>query len=207
MGRNERADKRCRDGVCAHKGNVGQGAGFGVAVVVGAGRPPRQAGTSHFAKSLVDWDELGETMRGSDMIETTYSKLFESTGGFLLFDYFRIPYDRVVDAPGRDRGESLRRYEAVESVADPSRGIYWPRFGEGRRNGEMAGAFEFATMTIAGHVAIDVHVESILAELGGTWFPAETIRDRGGATVSSVWRAGRNAYSFRSTRTRQSRGA
>src|SRR2546430_12534680 len=99
--------------------------------------------------------------------------MFESTGAFALFDYFRVPHERVDAEPAAPGLASL-------SVRGQTAGLFWP-FGAALTSKRRRPSSYFLGATpLFGRVALDVEVRSWLRRIGGKWLPSEDVRDEQG---------------------------
>jgi hypothetical protein len=105
--------------------------------------------------------------------------MFESTSRFLLFDYFRVPYDRIEDATATRDVATLARRGGGPTLSWPTRAA----FAAGRH----PGAYFMASIPVFGRVVDDGRMRDWTQRSGGSWHRAETLRDSGGAFVTAVW--------------------
>jgi peptidoglycan/xylan/chitin deacetylase (PgdA/CDA1 family) len=105
--------------------------------------------------------------------------MFEATGAFALFDYFRVPYSRVDDEP-------VVRGLASLSAAGQTAALSWP-LGWAVTSQRPTSYF-LGSLQLFGRVAPDDDVRSWLRRLGGTWRPIEEVRGEQGTVVGAVWR-------------------
>ena len=107
--------------------------------------------------------------------------MFESTGPFALFDYFRVPHERV-------DGESAAPGLASLSVRGQTASLSWPLDAALRSERRRPTSYFLGTTPFFGRVAPDAEVRSWLPRIGGNWRAAEEIRNEQGTLVGAVWR-------------------
>jgi peptidoglycan/xylan/chitin deacetylase (PgdA/CDA1 family) len=107
--------------------------------------------------------------------------MFESTGAFALFDYFRVPYASVdveLAVPGLvtlwARGQATR--------------LWWPLASGLASERRRTASFFLGSSRLFGHVASDNDVQSWLRRIGGSWHPVEDVRTEQGTVLGAVWR-------------------
>jgi peptidoglycan/xylan/chitin deacetylase (PgdA/CDA1 family) len=107
--------------------------------------------------------------------------MFESTGAFALFDYFRVPYAHV---DGEARAPGL----ASLTPSGRSASLSWPLESllEAERR-RPTGSF-LGSAPLFGHVATDDMVRGWLRRIGGSWHPVEDVRNEQGIVIGAVWR-------------------
>jgi len=105
--------------------------------------------------------------------------MFESTGAFALFDYFRVPYTQVEREPIVRGLASLSAREGTATLSWP----LGPALGS-----ERPASFFLGSLQLFGHVAPDDEVRAWLRRIGGTWHPIEDVCDDRGTVVGGVWR-------------------
>jgi peptidoglycan/xylan/chitin deacetylase (PgdA/CDA1 family) len=109
--------------------------------------------------------------------------VFETSAEFTLFDYFRIPHTHGSDP--RSEGVPLN---AVWSVGDEVRRIFWAPSTASAPSGGRSGAYRLGALCLFGTLAADADCTRWLDRVGGTWRPAQAICDSRGRSVASVWR-------------------
>ena len=107
--------------------------------------------------------------------------MFESTGPFALFDYFRVPYQRV-------DGESAAPGLASLSVRGETASLSWPLDAALTSERRRPTSYFLGTTPLFGRVAPDAEVRSWLPRIGGNWRAAEEIRNEQGTLAGAVWR-------------------
>jgi peptidoglycan/xylan/chitin deacetylase (PgdA/CDA1 family) len=105
--------------------------------------------------------------------------MFESTGAFALFDYFRVPYSLVDDEP-------VIRGLASLSAAGQTAALSWP-LGRAVASQRPTSYF-LGSLQLFGRVAPDDDVRSWLRRIGGNWHPIEDVRNEQGTVVGAIWR-------------------
>jgi hypothetical protein len=111
--------------------------------------------------------------------------VFSASSPFVLFDYFRVPYE-VAPAEATNGGAlAAADVEVLRSSTDSSRALYWIR-PDGAR-GAYEGKFQFGSQTLLGRVGNSAEVEALLGRLGGRWEPNATIRDAQGREIAAIW--------------------
>lgn len=121
--------------------------------------------------------------------------MFEASGPFAFFDYFRIPYrvreDLAADVPSRIP-LPVQRLRVVGELGTPPRSLLW--LGTDERQGAAwpttcpMGRYRLGDSTFFCHVAPDGAVSPALKQLGRGWCPVEQISDGEGQRCGSVWR-------------------
>src|SRR6266567_3349623 len=107
--------------------------------------------------------------------------MFESTQAFLLFDYFRVPYERVEDEPAASGLASL-------SARGQAATLSWPLGAALVAERRRPGSYFVGSTPLFGRVAPDNKVRSWLRQIGGNWAPAEHVRSEQGTLIGAVWR-------------------
>lgn len=112
--------------------------------------------------------------------------MFRASHAFVLFDYFRVPYERA-------RAGDLRPIpEAVHDALgwlQPSGGgpaLLWPRSPVTEDQGVL-GAYAMDSVPIFGRILPDGRADEWLSRLGGTWRRSTPIYDSRGTWVASIW--------------------
>jgi hypothetical protein len=109
--------------------------------------------------------------------------MFETTGAFTLFDYFRIPHvraDVVLDA--------LPDLERVTAVGSSS-SFLWPAAALLAGAGARPGLHLVRAVPFVGRVLGHVEMRALVERLPGSWTQADIVRDRTGTAVSGIWRS------------------
>jgi peptidoglycan/xylan/chitin deacetylase (PgdA/CDA1 family) len=107
--------------------------------------------------------------------------MFESTGPFALFDYFRVPHEHV-DV------ESAAPGLASLSVRGQTASLYWPLEVALTSERRRPTSYFLGVTPLFGRVAPDAEVRSWLEGIGGNWRAAEELRNEQGTLVGAVWR-------------------
>jgi hypothetical protein len=107
--------------------------------------------------------------------------MFESTGPFALFDYFRVPHERV-------DGEAAAPGLASLSVRGETASLSWPLDAALTSERRRPTSYFLGTTPLFGRVAPDAEVRSWLPRIGGNWRAADEIRNEQGTLVGAVWR-------------------
>jgi peptidoglycan/xylan/chitin deacetylase (PgdA/CDA1 family) len=107
--------------------------------------------------------------------------MFESTGAFALFDYFRVPYTRVDGEPAAPGLASLWLY-------GQSAVLSWPLVSSLASKRHRPIGYHLGSTRLFGHVAPDDTVRGWLRSIGGKWHPVENVRDDQGIVIGAVWR-------------------
>jgi hypothetical protein len=120
--------------------------------------------------------------------------VFEASGSFEFFDYFRVPYQvRPPQAPNRHAGAAhfVHTLSTTPHPGQARRGLLW--VGAGARPAAQGaagrlGRYRLGQSTFFGHVVPDAVVPAMLPQSGQNWHPAESVHDAAGAQVASIWR-------------------
>lgn len=123
---------------------------------------------------------------------------------FLLFDYFRVPYDLAhgpSESPTTVRPDDPLHSFAFLRVAsgqeEDGRKLYWPANDAAARGVErVVGSYRLDGIPIFGHVVLDIHAREWLARTDATWNQTSRIVDHVGSHVASVWRNERGDMFF-----------
>jgi peptidoglycan/xylan/chitin deacetylase (PgdA/CDA1 family) len=107
--------------------------------------------------------------------------MFESTGPFALFDYFRVPHERVNHEPVAPGLASL-------SVRGQRATLSWPLDAALRSERRRPSSYFLGSTPLFGRVAADGEVRSWLRRIGGTWHPTDDVRNAQGTLIGAVWR-------------------
>lgn len=105
--------------------------------------------------------------------------MFESTGAFALFDYFRVPYSRVEDEP-------VARGLASFWARGRSMTVSWPL--ESELASERPSRYFLGSAPLFGRVASDDRARAWLRRTGRNWHPVEDVCDAQGNVVGAVWK-------------------
>lgn len=106
--------------------------------------------------------------------------LFQASQSFLLFDYFRVPYQQV----GEDG--VFAGCGSVRSAGDDSKAFFWVPASLPAA-GRATGAHWLNSIPIFGGVLTDDAAETVLAQLGGDWHRSTPIFDAAGTWIASIW--------------------
>jgi peptidoglycan/xylan/chitin deacetylase (PgdA/CDA1 family) len=107
--------------------------------------------------------------------------MFESTAPFALFDYFRVPHERVDAEPTAPGLASLSLRGQIASLS-------WPLDAALTSERRRPRSYFLGTTPLFGRVAPDGEVRSWLRRIGGNWRPTEDVRNEQGTLVGAVWR-------------------
>src|SRR6266567_6051748 len=107
--------------------------------------------------------------------------MFESTGTFALFDYFRVPHERVDVEPVAPGLASL-------SVRGQTASLFWPLDAALTSERCRPSSYFLDDTPLFGRFALDGEVRSWLRRIGGKWRPSEDVRNEQGKLVGDVWR-------------------
>src|SRR2546423_8988053 len=107
--------------------------------------------------------------------------MFESTGAFALFDYFRVPHTRVDDEAAAPGLASL-------SVRGQSATLSWPLESALASERRRPTSFSLGSDPLFGRVASDGNVRAWLRRIGGSWHRVEDVHNEEGIVVGAVWR-------------------
>jgi peptidoglycan/xylan/chitin deacetylase (PgdA/CDA1 family) len=107
--------------------------------------------------------------------------MFESTGPFALFDYFRVPHERVNHEPVAPGLASL-------SVRGQRATLSWPLDAALRSERRRPSSYFLGSTPLFWRVAADGEVRSWLRRIGGTWHPTDDVRNAQGTLIGAVWR-------------------
>ena len=107
--------------------------------------------------------------------------MFESTGSFALFEYFRVPHERV-------DGEAAAANLASLSVRGQTATLSWPLEAALTSERRRPTSYFLGTTPLFGRVAPDAEVRSWLPRIGENWRAAQEIRNEQGTLVGAVWR-------------------
>lgn len=121
--------------------------------------------------------------------------MFEASGSFAFFDYFRVPYRvRPPQLANSHAGAAQFVHALSVRAARPGperRSLLWVN-GDARPAAASAagqlGRYRLGRSTFFGHVVGDVAVPAMLPRPGPDWHPAEPVTDADGAAVASIWR-------------------
>jgi hypothetical protein len=109
--------------------------------------------------------------------------MFRASATFVLFDYFRVPYHRVVapaDGPGVER---------ITATDGGPAALMWPDQALLEAKAARPDTYLLGTIPVPGRILDAPAMQALADSLPGSWKPAETLRDPRGAEVSAVWRA------------------
>jgi peptidoglycan/xylan/chitin deacetylase (PgdA/CDA1 family) len=107
--------------------------------------------------------------------------VFESDASFILFDYFRVPYDRVEAPDGAD---------TVTVRATGERPVLmWPTARAIAANGGRARSFYLGEMRLFGHISQDSETHARLRGTRRDWHVTHELIDRDGRLVAAVLEA------------------
>ena len=106
--------------------------------------------------------------------------MFETTAPFALFDYFRVPHERVDDEPVAPGLASL-------SARGQTASLFWPLNGVLASERRRPSSYFLGATPLFGQVAPDGEVGSWLRRIGGNWRPTEEVRNEQGVLVGAVW--------------------
>src|SRR5438128_3969247 len=109
--------------------------------------------------------------------------MFEVSAPFALFDYFRVPHRRVVDA-----ADGVSGTERV-TVAGGAPALMWPDEGSLSREARRADLHFVRSIPVFGRVLGSAQMRALTRRTPGTWKPVDVVRDAQGTAVSAVWRA------------------
>jgi hypothetical protein len=109
--------------------------------------------------------------------------MFEVSAPFALFDYFRVPHRRAVDAAAGVRGT-----ERV-AVAGAAQALMWPDEGSLSGKARRPDLHFVRSIPIFGRVLGAAQMQALARRTPGLWKPVDIVRDRRGTAVSAVWRA------------------
>ena len=107
--------------------------------------------------------------------------MFESTGAFALFDYFRVPYTLVDDEPAASGLVSL-------SVRGQSPSLSWPLESALATERRRPTRYLLGSTPLFGRIASDGNVRAWLRHIGGAWHPVEDVRNEQSVVAGAVWR-------------------
>jgi len=120
--------------------------------------------------------------------------VFESSGPFAFFDYFRVPYQIRPPQPADRLVSSLGSVHQLRGRAQPGHApgsLLWPAADARPASppaGYRVGLYTMCDFTFSAYVALNAAVPAMLAGLGNDWRPAEPILDADGRSVAAVWR-------------------
>ncbi len=114
--------------------------------------------------------------------------MFAASESFLLFDYFRVPYERVDGVDATESADALDDgpFAWLRPTCSSSAGLLWPRCGAPMQ-GSIAGGFKLDALTIFASVLPDEAAKSALSKVGGKWHRSAPIYDPAGEWVASIW--------------------
>ena len=114
--------------------------------------------------------------------------MFAATESFLLFDYFRVPYERTARARGTPQANAHLdgAVGRVGSAGDDSSPLLWARCAA-RTRGSVEGRFTLDSVPIFASVLPDEEAKSLLSKLGGGWHRSTPICDTDGNWIASIW--------------------
>jgi peptidoglycan/xylan/chitin deacetylase (PgdA/CDA1 family) len=105
--------------------------------------------------------------------------VFESTGAFELFDYFRVPYERV-------EGESTVPGLASLCLRGDPITLSWPVGLP--PDSDRPTRFCLGSAQLFGRVAPNHRVSSWLRRIGGAWHPVDEVSDGQDRVLGAVWK-------------------
>ncbi len=105
--------------------------------------------------------------------------MFESTGAFALFDYFRVPYEQTENEAAGPSFASLW-------VRGESATLSWP-LEAGFAERSRASSYFLGSTPLFGRLMPDEGVRLYLKRLGGNWHIADDVRDTQGTSLGAVW--------------------
>ena len=105
--------------------------------------------------------------------------MFDSSGDFAFFDYFRVPY--TVSAAAAPGGPGAP-YQALWLAGTHGPVLAWPGGA-----GEF-GAYRLGDLPIFARVVDDRATDQVRSDWGSGWQPIESVVDGAGRPVASVWR-------------------
>lgn len=120
--------------------------------------------------------------------------MFEASGPFAFFDYFRVPYevrppepaDSLVNSP-----TTVHQLRVCARFGHAPGSLLWLA-ADARparpSTGYRLGLYTMRDFTFSGHVALNAAVPAMLAERGNNWRPTEQILDADGCSVAAIWR-------------------
>jgi hypothetical protein len=107
--------------------------------------------------------------------------MFDSTGAFALFDYFRVPYTQV-------DGTSVCPGLASLWAEGNSATLSWPVEPVFTAERRRPTSYFLGSAPLFGRVASDETVHAWLRHIGGSWHPVEEVRNKHGIVIGAVWR-------------------
>jgi peptidoglycan/xylan/chitin deacetylase (PgdA/CDA1 family) len=111
--------------------------------------------------------------------------VFAASESFLLFDYFRVPYERSgssADVNGLANGS----VGWIRPTGGGTAALLWAR-SDVPVQGSIVGAFKLDDVLIFGSISPDEAAKSVLAGIGGKWHRLAPIYDAAGSWVASIW--------------------
>src|SRR5436190_14688238 len=99
--------------------------------------------------------------------------MLESSAPFVLFDYFRVPHERVED--GGEPSGVVRVGAAGKPCA-----LYWPGAALLERRALRADLYRLGSIPLPGRILDEGEMRALAASLPGHWEPAEVVRDPSG---------------------------
>ncbi len=106
--------------------------------------------------------------------------MFQVSPSFLLFDYFRVPYEQVGDEGG------FAGCGSVRSSGDDSKAVFWVPASLPAA-GRVTGAHRLRSIPIFGGMLPDDPAKTWLAQLGGEWHRSTPICNFAGIQIASIW--------------------
>ena len=110
--------------------------------------------------------------------------MFETTGPFALFDYFRVPYKHVDDEPAAPGLASL-------SVRGEAATLFWPLADAQTSDRRRPSGYFLGATPLFGRVAPDKDVRSWLRRIGGDGRRHQRVRKLAGSHRSGCGRLAR----------------
>jgi hypothetical protein len=104
---------------------------------------------------------------------------------FRLFDYFRVPCERVDPAESPARGPSRDACGFVEAT-NTGRVLLWVP-ADRRADGRISGAFTLASIPLFGSLLPDESAKAWLDSFGGEWHRSTAVCNVSGTWIASIW--------------------
>ena len=120
--------------------------------------------------------------------------MFEASGPFAFFDYFRVPYQIGSAQPTNGHAGAARFVHVLSTKVRPDqaqRCLLWVG-ADAQPAAQSAagrlGRYRLSNFTFFGHVVPDAVIPAMLPQSGQDWHPTETIDGADGDQFASVWR-------------------
>lgn len=119
--------------------------------------------------------------------------MFTASEAFVLFDYFRVPYERAkIGGLGSAPAGLGDAFGWLQPTGDSKPVLRWPS-SPAAKTECVLGAFTMDSVPIFGRLLPDERAKEWLSQLAGTWRRSTPIYDLRGTWVASVWTESRGS--------------